>query len=343
MAGPSSVPKIRTDLAYYGVVTRVISATQFVAAGLAGLGDGALVGYAAYVLSKANGTLTAPHTEQPAVTVYVSASGTFTHVAYTANLAVGDQLILLHPNISTIPAGWLATILAAIGLTGFNQGLCYYGVVTGVPVAGQFEIAALAGLGAAKFATVIPEYMYHAFVLRDAAGGGVAPQGESQPVSNYATNTGNFTAAAFTVPVGIGDEILIIHPFLARTMNLAGLPPAVGSLAANWQSGVATSGEAGADLVSIGAANTSYKLNSLLVDINLLTLAATITVKLFMEVVGVERKVYQQVFEQGSDPDGLWIVNGPVGIHDILRVEVQSNNALDNGLAIGYDYMLEVM
>lgn len=104
MAEPSSFPKIRTDLAYYGVITRVISATQFVAAGLAGLGDGALVGYAAYVLAKANGTTTAPHAEQPAVSAYVSATGTFTHVAYTAPLAVGDQLLLLHPNISTIVA-----------------------------------------------------------------------------------------------------------------------------------------------------------------------------------------------------------------------------------------------
>ena len=105
MAAPSSVPKIRTDLAYFGVVTRIISATQFVAAGLAGLGDGALVGYAAYVLAKADGTITAPHAEQPAVTAYVSSSGTFTHAAYTVSLAVGDQLLLLHRNISTRLAG----------------------------------------------------------------------------------------------------------------------------------------------------------------------------------------------------------------------------------------------
>jgi len=102
VAVPSSFPKIRTDLAYYGVVTRVISATQFVAAGLAGLGDGALTTYAAYVLAKRDGTITPPHGEQPAVTAYVSGSGTFTHAAYTAPLAVGDQLLLLHPNISPV-------------------------------------------------------------------------------------------------------------------------------------------------------------------------------------------------------------------------------------------------
>ncbi len=100
MAGPAGGgTRVRTDLAYYGVVTRVISATQFVAGGLAGMGDGALVGYAAYVLAKADGTVTAPHGEQPAVTVYVSSTGTFTHPAYTAPVAVGDQVLLLHPNI----------------------------------------------------------------------------------------------------------------------------------------------------------------------------------------------------------------------------------------------------
>jgi len=102
MAESSGFPKLRTDLAYYGVVTRVISATQFVAAGLAGLGDGALTTYAAYVLAKRDGTITPPHGEQPAVTAYVSGSGTFTHAAYTAPLAISDQLLLLHPNISPV-------------------------------------------------------------------------------------------------------------------------------------------------------------------------------------------------------------------------------------------------
>ena len=62
-----------------------------------------------------------------------------------------------------------------------------------------------------------------------------------------------------------------------------------------------------------------------------------------MEVNGIERKVYNQPFTQGTDPDGLWIVNGTIGIHEALRVEVQSDNAGDNGASIDYDYMLEAM
>ncbi len=356
MAGPAGgVTKVRTDLAYFGVVTRIISNTQFVAAGLKGLGDGALVGYAAYVLAKADGTVTPPHAEQPAVSVYVSATGTCTHVAYTAPLAVGDQLLLLHPNISTIPTSWLAAILAAIGPAGFNQGLCYYGVVTDVPVGGQFTIATLAGLGAGKFA-IVGGLSYYAFVLRDAVGA-IAPQGESREITNYATNTGNFTANAFTIDVGIGDEILIIHPFLARIMNLAGLPPHEGSIAANWNTGVGTSGEAGEDLLggasvspAIGAANTRYKLHSLLLDVSALTDGAILHVKLFMNIAGAEQKIYDQQLTVPTtaagetpppDTNGLWIVNGTLVIHDLLRVEVHST--INENVAIAFTYVLEAM
>jgi len=128
-----------------------------------------------------------------------------------------------------------------------------------------------------------------------------------------------------------------------QIMKLAGLAPESDSVTANWQSGTGTSGEAGADLISIGAAGTRYKLHSLLVNIGALTPGATVTVKLFMEVAGIERKVYEQAFTQGTDPDGLWIVNGTLAIHEVLRVEVESDNAGDNGRQIDYDYMLEAM
>ena len=227
MAAPSSVPKIRTDLAYFGVVTRVISATQFIAAGLAGLGDGALVGYAAYVLAKGDGTITAPHAEQPAVTAYVSSSGTFTYAAYTAPVAVGDQLLLLHSNIST-----------------------------------------------------------------------------------------NVTS------------------ILTQINKLAGEVPVTGSTTANWQA-------AEADIISIGADNIRNKLHSLVLDIN--SLVGTVTIRLYQQVNGVERRCYQQAFTVAADGPGLWIVNGTIGLHEVLRVTAQSNNAADNGQAVGYDYMLEAM
>ncbi|TSA55477.1 MAG: hypothetical protein D4R38_00455 [Dehalococcoidia bacterium] len=129
----------------------------------------------------------------------------------------------------------------------------------------------------------------------------------------------------------------------AKLDNLAGETPTSGSVTGNWNSGTATSGETGADLVTIGSNDARKKLHSLLINISSLQVVAKVTVKLFMQVNGTERKVYQEEFTKGTEPDGLWIVNGTVGIHEVLRVEVTSSKTADNGAAIGYDYMLEAM
>lgn len=121
----------------------------------------------------------------------------------------------------------------------------------------------------------------------------------------------------------------------SQTDKLAGLPPASGSTAQDWQ--VAES-----DVVLIGSADAKHKVHSLLISIHNLV-GTAITVRLYLPINGVERKVYEQVFDATSDPPGLWIINGTVGIHNTLRVTLQSNNADDNGKAVDYDYMLEVM
>jgi len=142
-----------------------------------------------------------------------------------------------------------------------------------------------------------------------------------------------------------------------QTDKLAGETPVEGTVTANWNTSTGTSGEAGEDLLggasaegAIGAAATRYKLHSLLLDVNALTDGAKIHVKLFMKVNGNERKVYDQEFTvpttaagETPPPDtlGLWIVNGTVGIHDELRVEVYSDT--NESVAIAFTYMLEAM
>jgi hypothetical protein len=212
----SGVQRVRQDLAAYGVVTQVIDATTFVVAGLAGLGDGALVGYGAYVLTKANGTITAPRGEAPAVTAYVSATGQINHAAYTVPVAVGDQLLLIHPTLST----------------------------------------------------------------------------------------------AFAAPLVVGNVV------------------------ANWQT-------AETNLVLIGTNDTRNKLHSLMIDMN--AIAGTLTIRIYSQINGVERRIYQQAFTVAADGPGRWTINGAVGIHEILRVTCQSNLVADNGVVIAYDYMLEAM
>lgn len=93
-----------------------------------------------------------------------------------------------------------------------SQGLCYYGIVTGVPGANQFTCANLAGLGDAKFTGAVP---YYTFVLRDAGGAAAAPQGEAQQVAVYVSGSGTFTTAAFSAAIAVGDEVLIVYPWFA--------------------------------------------------------------------------------------------------------------------------------
>jgi hypothetical protein len=109
----------------------------------------------------------------------------------------------------------------------------------------------------------------------------------------------------------------------------------IGNTVANWQTSES-------EIVSISEADTQYKLQSLLLSIHNLV-GTIVTVRLYMQVNGVERKVYEQVFNAVTDAPGLWIVNGTVGLYNVLRVTLQSNEAADNGQAVDYDYLLEAM
>ena len=128
-----------------------------------------------------------------------------------------------------------------------------------------------------------------------------------------------------------------------QTNKLAGSTPGESSVIANWNSGTGTSAETGADLVSIGTASDRQKLNKLIVDISALTTAAVISIKLFELVNGTERKIYDEDFTVGTDVDGLPIVNSPLEIDGVLRVECESDTAGDDAKAIAYKYDLEDM
>lgn len=120
-----------------------------------------------------------------------------------------------------------------------------------------------------------------------------------------------------------------------QTDKLAGETPESGSESKNWKTGPDRV------LCTIGGDGVKYKLHSLLVDIGDLTAASKVTITLTMEINNVLCTVYEQEFTQGTDPDGLWIVNGIIGIHEQITVDVTSDT--DDGVAVGYDYMLEAM
>ena len=153
-------------------------------------------------------------------------------------------------------------------------------------------------------------------------------------IASILEDTGTTLPATLATIAGyIDTEVGAIK---TQTDKLAGAAPGVGTATENWNA-------AEADIVSIGANDTKNKLHSLLVNISALTAAATITIRMYTQINGVERKVYDQDFVKDTDPDGIWPVNGTVGIHEVLRVTAQSDNAGDDGKTIDYDYMLEAM
>ncbi|GAJ02067.1 unnamed protein product, partial [marine sediment metagenome] len=96
-----------------------------------------------------------------------------------------------------------------------SQGLVYYGKVTQVDDVTHFRVAGLTGFGDAYFAN-----NYRAYVVRDAAGGGAAPQGEMQPCSAYDSTDGIFTHTDFSVSLTVNDEVLLIHERIAEIKDL---------------------------------------------------------------------------------------------------------------------------
>jgi hypothetical protein len=332
------VAKSNRGLCFWGQVSEVMSPTQFKCSNLAVFGDGYFFDYDIVVLKKFDGSVTPPKSEVQRVTAYTSVGGIFTHAAFTAGLSVGDEVAFL----MFFPLdGFISDVADIKSLVEITQGFIYYGVVTGVPGANQFTIPDLAGLGAGKFGSVTPEYAYQAFVLRDAAGGSAAPQGESQPVTGYATGTGNFSAGAFTVPVAIGDEILIIHPFLGRLTKFSGAPGTNGNLVGNWNAAEAT-------VCTIGAPNTRYKVHNLTIGIG--ALVGNITIRLYSDVNGLEQCIYPipaaTTFDVATDQTAIPIIPlimSSFGIKNALRVTVQSDNPADDGAIVEYDYLIEAM
>jgi len=144
--------------------------------------------------------------------------------------------------------------------------------------------------------------------------------------------------------MGFEIPLSTLNQIRAQANKLAGEAPAINTVAANWQAGVATSGLAGADLVTVGAAGVRRKVHSLHVDISALVVGAIITVRLYTPTTGAPGvNAYSQQFVVGTDPNDLWIIDGTLEIDSFLRVEIQSNNAGDNGRNIGYKILTEAM
>jgi hypothetical protein len=142
-------------------------------------------------------------------------AGTLYKILNISSVEVNVKNIDTKIGTNVDPAGtttlfaWLAKLFAQGG-----QGLVYYGKVTTYTDTTHFKVSGLAGFGNDYFNN------FRGYVVRDAAGGGAAPQGEMQPVSDYVSSDGTFVHTAFTVPLAVDDEVLILHPRIAEIKDL---------------------------------------------------------------------------------------------------------------------------
>lgn len=77
-----------------GTVDSVTVAPTFTVASLADYGDDYFDSWYAYVVWDSGGAAAAPQGESQAITGYTSATGAFTHAAFTAPLVAGDKILL---------------------------------------------------------------------------------------------------------------------------------------------------------------------------------------------------------------------------------------------------------
>jgi len=118
-----------------------------------------------------------------------------------------------------------------------------------------------------------------------------------------------------------------------------------GTVAGNWQSGVATSGLAGEDFLVLGTADTIYfsmgvfGIPLIFAFIGDLTPAATITYRIYATIFGAMRLADEDDYIVGADPNIMpmyaWISRGQI------RIEIKSDNIGDNGASIPYEYSIK--
>ena len=119
-----------------------------------------------------------------------------------------------------------------------------------------------------------------------------------------------------------------------------------GTTTAIWNSGVATSGLAGADLFTYGAVGDWWRLQEAYLKLfpGVWNVAATITIRAYLTIMGAEELI--------GDED--WLADGTDGniayiywfwlmaeIYGPLRVEVYSDQVADDGVVAPYEYRIK--
>ena len=91
----------------------------------------------------------------------------------------------------------------------------FYGKVTTYTDTTHFKISNLSRFGNDFFKN------WYVYVVRDSAGAGAAPQDELVKITDYTSSDGTFAHVAFTTPLALTDEVLIVHKAVAAAIACA--------------------------------------------------------------------------------------------------------------------------
>jgi hypothetical protein len=120
----------------------------------------------------------------------------------------------------------------------------------------------------------------------------------------------------------------------------------IGTTTAAWNGGTATSGLPGADLFAHGGAGQWWRLQEAYLKLfpGVWNVASVITVRSFLIVMGGE----EMIGDEDWDADGtdgnvayiywFWLM---AEIYGPLRVEVYSDQAVDDGVTVPYEYRIK--
>ncbi len=113
-----------------------------------------------------------------------------------------------------------------------------------------------------------------------------------------------------------------------------------GIVSANWNSGAATSGQPGADLITIGLAGQWYRLNQFSIVSTGFNAAATVTVRAYMDIAGANRMI---LTDDWTVPEEVIFLSWwfDTEFYGPMRVEIYSDQGVDDGLAVPYEYRIK--
>lgn len=111
-----------------------------------------------------------------------------------------------------------------------------------------------------------------------------------------------------------------------------------GTIARNWNTGVATSGFAGGDLFTLGAPNIWWILSGSFMLLSAFNAAASVTMRGYQTLMGAERQAWADTWTVALDGEVAFISYWfEVPIRGQIRVEVNSDQVADDGLIATYE------